>query len=157
MWARWVLAAIVAVGVVAFIVIRVERAGPEGSSSEAAAEAETNRLADIAITEDEKPHFAALTAGSATEMLEQSIASDVRARIASQQLTGPLEGVSCRRTSATRAGRTPYSCTARSAQVSYPFVAVVDTVARQLAWCKVDPPATAGGGPEVLISPKCRR
>jgi hypothetical protein len=157
MWARFLLAAIVAAGAIAFIVIRVERAGPEGSSSEAAAEAEANRLADIAVTEDEAPHSAAISSGSATAMLEQSIASDVRARISSRQLSGPLDGVSCRETSDAHAGRTPYSCTARSAQVSYPFVAVVDMQRRQLTWCKVDPPATAGAGPEVLISSRCRR
>ncbi len=157
MWARWVLAIIVAVAVIAAIVIAVHRAGPEAPASEAGAEAEANRVADIAITEDETPHFAPLSVGLApASALERAIASDLHQRIASHQLTGPLRAVSCRTSGAARSGRRPYSCTARSAGITYPFLAVLDERHRRLAWCKVDQGPVANAGPEVPISSSCK-
>ena len=117
MWARWVLAILVAVAVIASIVIAVNRAGPEGATSEAGAEAEANRLADIAITEDEAPHSASLPPGSEpTAALERAIARDVRQRIAGGQLTGPLQGVTRSAAGTGSSGRDPYSCTVHSAE-----------------------------------------
>lgn len=158
LWARWAIAIVVAAAIVAGIVIAVTRAGPEGSSSsEAGAEAEVNRIADIAIGEDEAPRFAALAPGAAPAgALEQAIAGNVRERISEQKLTGPLQGVSCTPSGAARAGRRPYRCTVRSAGISYPFLAVVDTRRRRLAWCKVDPAPNGGNGQEIPISASCR-
>jgi hypothetical protein len=157
MWARWALAVLVAGGAIAAIVIGTQRAGPEGSSSEAGAEAEINRIADIAISEDEAPHFAGLTSGSAPAAeLERAIAGDVRRRIAAQQLTGPLQSVRCRPSGTARAGRAPYRCTVRSSGIDYQFLAVADEAARRLAWCKIDPSAPGSTGPEIPISASCR-
>jgi hypothetical protein len=157
MWARWALAIVLAVAVIAAIVIATSRAGPEGSNSEAAAEAEVNRISDIAITEDQAPHSATLAPGSTpTSALERAIALDIRRRIASAQLTGPLGGVACVEAGAGRAGRVPYRCTAGSAGIAYTFLAVVDASRQRLTWCKVDPPPVSGVGPEIPISASCR-
>lgn len=158
LWARWALAIVVAGAIVAGIVIAADRAGPEGSSSsEAGAEAEVNRIADIAITEDEAPRFAGLAPGVApARALERAIAANVRRRISDQQITGPLQGVACTASGAARAGRRPYRCAVRSAGISYPFLAVVDEPRRRLAWCKVDPPPNGSGGEEIPISASCR-
>jgi hypothetical protein len=157
LWLRWVLAVVVAGAVIAGIVIAVGRAGPEGSATEAGAEAEINRLADITITEDEAPHFASLAAGlTSSAALERAIASNVRQRIADHQLTGPLQRVTCKASAAAHAGRRPYRCTARSSDIAYPFLAVVDEQRRRLAWCKIDPQPAAGAGAEIPISASCR-
>jgi hypothetical protein len=156
MWARWTLAIIVGVAVVAGIVIAFNRAGPDAATSEAGAEAEDNRLADIAITEDEAPHFTSLTSGSEATALEQAIAHDVRQRIAHGQLTGPLRGVKCTAAGASRSGRTPYRCTAQSSDIAYPFLAVVDERRQRLTWCKIDQPPVANAGPEIPVSASCR-
>ncbi|HXP29259.1 MAG TPA: hypothetical protein VN804_05855 [Solirubrobacteraceae bacterium] len=157
LWLRWVLATVVAAAVIAGIVIAVERAGPEGSATEAGAEAEINRLADITIGEDEAPHSAGLTASAtSTVALERAISSNVRQRIDAHQLTGPLQGVECKASGRARAGRRPYRCTAHSAGIAYPFLAVVDVPARRLTWCKVDPQPPGGAGPEIPISESCR-
>jgi hypothetical protein len=157
MWARWGLAIVLAVAVVAAIVIATSRAGPEGSNSEAAAEAEVNRISDIAITEDQAPHSATLAPGSApTSALERAIALDIHNRIASAQLTGPLGGVVCVDAGAGRGGRVPYHCTARSAGIAYTFLAVVNASRQRLTWCKIDSPPVAGVGPEIPISASCR-
>jgi hypothetical protein len=156
-WVRWVLVTVVAGTVLAAIVIAVERAGPEVNTSEASAEAEVNRVSDIAITEDQAPHSASLPPGSApVAALERAITSDVRHRIADQQLTGPLQRITCKAAGAGRGGRDPYSCTVRSAGISYPFDAVIDIRGRQLTWCKIDPPPVAGASPEIPVSASCQ-
>ncbi len=158
LWARWALASIVAVAVIVAIVIAVQRAGPENNTSEAAVEGETNRIADISITEDEAPRTAALPGGAAVlGALTTAIGGDVRKRISDGQLTGPLQHVSC--TAATARGgaaRVPYSCTVRSAGINYSFLAVAEASAKRLTWCKVDPSAAVKAGPEVPISPRCK-
>jgi hypothetical protein len=156
-WVRWALTIVVAAAITAGVVIAIHRAGPETPATEAGAEAEINRVADIAITEDEAPHKAALAAGAApASALEQAVSGDVRQRIESHQLTGPLQGVSCQATGAGKAGRDPYRCTVRSAGIAYTFVAVIDERAKLITWCKVDPPAQANAGPEVPLSPSCQ-
>ncbi len=156
LWVRWVLAALVAAAIVAGIVIAVSNTGPEGlSSSESGAEAEVNRIADLAITEDQAPRFAVLAhAAAPAPALERAIAADARRRISEQRITGPLLGVACRAAGSARAGRTPYRCTVRGAGLSYPFRAVADERRRQLAWCKVDPPPASGE--EIPLSASCR-
>jgi hypothetical protein len=157
LWLRWVLAVVVAVAVIVSIVIAIHRAGPEGPASEAGAEAETGRVADLAITEDEAPRSGKLAAGSEpTPALEAAIGKDVEGRIGAGQLTGPLQGVRCRPSGAPSKGRDPYRCTVRSAGIEYPFLAVVDASVGRLTWCKVDQSAVADAGPEIPISPSCR-
>jgi hypothetical protein len=157
MWARWVLATVVAVAVIAGIVIVIHGAGPDGATSEAGAEAETNRLADIAITRDEAPHSASLPPGSeATDALERAIARDVRKRITGAQLTGPLRDVTCIVAGKGSAGRDPYRCTVSTAGIAYPFLAVVDQRRQRLTWCKIDQSPVADAGPEIPISASCR-
>jgi hypothetical protein len=156
-WARWALGTVLAVAVLAAIVIAVDRAGPEVNTSEAGAEAEVNRVSDIAITEDQAPHSADLPSGSApASALERAIAGDVRHRIADEQLTGPLQGISCKAAGAGRGGRDPYSCSVRSAGISYSFDAVVDMRGRRLTWCKIDPPPGTEAAPEIPVSASCR-
>ncbi len=157
LWARWALAIVVAVAVLAAIVIAADRASPEGSTSEAGAEAEINRVADVSIAEDEAPHSATLSTGAApVAALERAIENDVRQRIAHDQLVGPLQGATCAPAGAASAGRNPYSCTVHSADIAYSFVAVLDAGRRRLTWCKVDPPPAGEAGPEIPISASCR-
>jgi hypothetical protein len=157
LWARWVLAAIVGVALLAGIVIETNRAGPEGIAAEGAVEEEINRIADISTAEDEAPRFAALSAGSApAPALERAIASDIRQRIAANQITGPLHGVTCILAGAGSAGRVPYRCTVHSAGTAYLVLAVVNERRRRLTWCKVDTPPKGESAPELLISASCR-
>jgi hypothetical protein len=157
LWTRWALAILVAAAVIAGIVIATNRAGPEGGTSEAGAEAEINRLADITITEDQAPHFAKLASSSAPRSaLEQAIEGNVRQRISEHQLTGPLQSVRCKADGPASSGRHPYRCNVRSNGISYPFLAVVDERSQRLAWCKIDPKPAAAAGPEIPISTSCR-
>jgi hypothetical protein len=157
MWARWLLAVVVGVAVIAGIVIVLDRAGPDGATSEAGAQAEVNRLADIAITKDQAPHVAGLSPNSEPAgALEQAIARDVRRRIASGQLTGPLQGVTCGVAGTGSTGRDPFHCAVHSDGIAYTFLAVVDERRQRLTWCKIDQAPVGEAGPEIPISTSCR-
>jgi hypothetical protein len=54
------------------------------------------------------------------------------------------------------AGRAPYRCTAQSADIAYPFLAVIDERRQRLTWCKIDQPPVAEAGPEIPVSASCR-
>jgi hypothetical protein len=158
LWARWAAATVVGIAVIAAVVIAVNRAGPEGvAASESGAEAEVSRLSDLAITEDQAPRTANLPAGSApAAALRQAIVSDVRKRIAHDQLVGPLQSVHCTASGTGSGGREPYLCTVHSDGISYRFLAVIDQRDQRLTWCKVDPSAAAKTGPEIPVSSSCR-
>jgi hypothetical protein len=156
MWVRWVIASLVAASLIAATVIAVQRAGPENATSEEAIEGETNRIADISVAEDEAPQTATATTGATpASALERAIGEDVHGRISRGQLTGPLQSVTCAAGLASGV-RAAYTCRVRSDGAAYLFMAVVSEAGKRLTWCKVDPSSPAAGGPEVLISPRCR-
>jgi hypothetical protein len=161
LWARWLLTIVAYAVVIVAIVLVVRSANSASNSSaaspsEAAAEAEANRVGQIAIKEDEAPHSSPLrSAAPVQSALEQAIAGDVRARIAHGQLTGPLQRVRCKPAGTPQGARRPFSCTATSAGLAYPFLGVADERTRQLTWCKVDPPPAANAPLEVPVSPLC--
>jgi hypothetical protein len=164
LWARWLLTIvgfavlIVAVGVVVRSGGGGGGGGVSGSArSEAEAEAEADREGQIVIAQDQAPHVAPLAPGmSARVGLEHAIAADVRGRIGDGQLTGPLQSVRCQAAGPGHAGRRPYRCTVRSADITYPFLGVADERTVRLTWCKVDPPPVANEPPEVPVSPRCQ-
>jgi hypothetical protein len=147
--------------VIAAIAIVARSGGSESNgasvSEEALAVAEANSEGRTAIAQDEAPHSSRLHPGIALQVaLESAIVADVRSRIRTGQLTGPLQSVSCRANGPAKAGRLPYSCTVRSGGIAYPFVGVTDERALALTWCKVDPPPAAKDPLEVPVSPRCR-
>jgi hypothetical protein len=159
LWLRWVLILAFYAVVIALIVVAVSGggSGKTGLSSEAKAENEANREGRLAIAQDEAPHTAPLSApADALAELERAVTANVRARIAHGELTGPFQSVRCQSSGAAQGGRSPFSCTARSAGIAYPFVAVADPRARVLTYCKVDPPPVANEPLEVPVSASCR-
>jgi hypothetical protein len=157
LWARWAIT-ILAFLVVSFVIHNVIH-GSEGASGptseELRSEFEANREGDVVVEEDQAPHTATLHAGvPARATLERAIAADVRTRVQSSELDGPFQSVRCATSGATHAGRQAYRCTVRSAGIAYTFLAVLDTPARQLTWCKIDPPAN--GSTAIPVSARCR-
>jgi hypothetical protein len=119
--------------------------------------AESDRIGQIAVAEDEAPHSAALgQRGSTVRALEAGIAADMRLRIAQHQLDGPLQTVRCQAGGRVRDGRTPYGCTASAAGFRYPFFAIADTRTRRVTWCKYDPPPGDAPALGVPVSASCR-
>ncbi len=160
LWSRWLIT-VVGYAVVIAVIVLVVRSGGGGNGvttpSEAKAEAEANREAQIVIEEDQFPHVATLTGRvPVSAALRQAITGDVDNRIATSQLTGPLQSVRCATSGAASAGRIPFRCTVTSAGIAYPFLAVAEEHTRRLTWCKVDPPPIATGSAAIPLSPRCR-
>ena len=162
LWARWLLslAAFAILIVAVAIAVRDINSNTNGAGSqrsEAKAESEADQEGKIVIAEDQAPHGATLPPGiTVRTALEKAIAADVFKRTTDGQLTGPYESVRCRPSGPTRAGRQAFSCTVQSAHIEYPFAAVADERAHDLAWCKIDPPPEQGQPLEVPLSPRCR-
>jgi hypothetical protein len=161
LWGRWLIT-IVVYGVAVAAVVIVVRGGVSGgggvtTQSEAKAEAEANHEAQIVVEEDQAPHVAAWRSHTPVPMaLKHAITGDVNTRIATQQLTGPLQSVHCAPSGAASAGRMPYRCTVTTAGIAYPFLAIADKQSGQLTWCKVDPPPSFGGSTSIPISSRCK-
>jgi hypothetical protein len=155
--ARWILTILVFL-VVSFVLHNVihDSEGASGpTSQELRSEFEANREGDVVVEEDQAPHTASLRAGvPARAALERAIAADTRNRVRASELSGPFQSVRCASTGATHTGRQAYRCTVRSAGIAYTFLAVLDAPARQLTWCKVDPPAN--GSTAIPVSERCR-
>lgn len=160
LWARWLLTVLAFAALLVILLVVNSSAGGGGggsAKSERSAEVEANRESQIVIAEDEAPHSARLGLGDQPRRaLVRAVTADAAGRIRHGELTGPLQGVHCVAAGHSRAGRSPYSCTVRAAEVEYPFVAVVDRRSRWLTWCKVDPPPTNSSQLEVPVSSRCR-
>ncbi|MGH2832722.1 MAG: hypothetical protein ACRDK2_08095 [Solirubrobacteraceae bacterium] len=158
LWAQWLLTLLgfCVLTLAVWIAVRaINDAGP--SQSERLANQEADRESQIIIEEDQAPRTSALhSAAGARHQLQLAIGADLHERIRQGALSGPVQGVRCLPYAAARSGREPFRCTAQAAGVSYPFLGVVNMRARQLTWCKVDPPPVAGGPQEVAVSPRCR-
>ena len=112
LWTRWVLAVafFASVGLVAFVVVR--GGDSTAPTTDARGTLEANQVGQIVVSQDQAPHTAPLRAApSPRSALARAIAADVRARIASRALTGPLGSVTCSADRARHAGRDPFVCT----------------------------------------------
>jgi hypothetical protein len=157
LWARWLLTLLAFALLILVIRALASRSVSSSAESSPRAEAEADRVGELALATDEAPHGSRLHGGAPVEAaLRGAIAADVHGRIRHGELTGPLQSVRCRPSGRPRAGRRPFSCTAVSAGISYPFLAVADERTRTLTWCKRDPAPTAGGPQTAQISSRCR-
>lgn len=128
--------------------------GPSGPGADTAAAIRADRESQIIVAQDQAPKARSYARGATPRRsLEDAVAGDVRTRIRSQDVGGPLQRVHC---TATRAAKAlpAFRCNARAGGVDYPFVGVVDRRSRTLTWCKRDPAPTSQLN--VPVSPRCR-
>ena len=157
LWARWLLTLLAFALLIVVIRIVATKSVSSTAESSPTAEAEANRVGELVVATDEAPHSSPLRAGAPVgSALQSAIAVDVRGRIRHGELTGPLQRVRCAASGQPRAGQRPFSCTVRSAGISYTFLGVADERARTLTWCKRDPAPTGSGPPSAQISSRCR-
>jgi hypothetical protein len=157
LWSRFVLAALVAVGLLVAMVLFVERNNTNANPSlNEASEVQANREAEVLVAQDQTPHVVRLAAGAApAAALERAIHARMAAQVAGGAIAGPLKATRCQpRGPATAAGR-PYSCTVLAGGVTYPFLGVVDTRARRVTYCKRDQPPVPSDN--VPVSRRCLR
>jgi hypothetical protein len=184
---RIVLAALVAIGLAALAVAwpqveRDKRAGAEERAKEAADRREARRRE---LVEDQRPRRATLpvdirqrirdaggltstpAAALAGSRLETAIARDIRSRIASGKLSGPLLGTSCDPVRVRTASGASYNCFAltnrrrfreRTIESGYRFSARAELGPGTLTWCKENPRPLHPTSYVITvpISPECR-
>ncbi len=159
LWLRWVVTAMAFAGAIVAVVLivhAVNKVDP-GTGGGAASPAElesANRETRIVVTADQAPHTAALRGGSSPRAaITTAVTADMRSRIASRRLDGPLDRSGCTQTGV-RGATLAFRCSVVAADVTYPFVGVVDQDAKRTTWCKVDPAPTPGE--TIPVSTRCR-
>jgi hypothetical protein len=158
LWARWVLTFLAFVLLTVAIVVAIHHVNASSPApSERSSALEADRESRFALEQDQAPRTSVLAIGAPAHVaLQRAIGADVLSLIHQEALAGPLQGVRCSPAGTRQAGRQAFRCTARAAAIAYPFLGVVDERARQLTWCKFDPPPVSGGPQEVPVSPRCR-
>ena len=156
LWLQWVLSMTVAV-VAIFALVRFVQSssGDETPTESPAGEVAANREAAILVAEDQAPHTVRLPVHTApAAAVNRAIRADMTKLIGDGSIDGPLQRSSC--APAGRPGKDgqPFSCTVSAADVSYPFVGLVNARARTIVYCKRDPPPVPSQN--VPLSPRCR-
>lgn len=154
LWARWALSLLVAAAAVVALIAFVHHHNDNGLAHiSTAAEQRANQEAKVVVGEDQKPHTVQLHGRSASAALATAVRADVRHRIATGNIDGPLGKVGCV-ASGHRGGAQAFTCRAVAAHVSYPFLAVATPRTGRAVYCKRDaPPAPSENIP---VSKRCR-
>lgn len=152
---RWGISMLVGVAVVVAIVVYVSHHNGNGLAHVGtAAEERENHEATVIVGQDQAPQTVHLgTGASASTVLRAAVRRDMRHRIATGNLDGPLQTVSCHQ-SGRRGDRIGFRCNAKADGENYPFLAVATPSAHHAVYCKRDiPPAPTENIP---VSSRCR-
>ena len=125
------------------------------TSTNPAAAVAANREAEILVAQDQAPRTVRLAAGMAARAgLERVIHTRMAKLVNAGSLSGPLSRVHCRGAGSVTGPRQAFACTIIARGVAYPFLGVVDTIRRQITYCKRDQPPVATDN--VPVSARCR-
>jgi hypothetical protein len=118
------------------------------------AEAEQNREAEIVVGQDQAPHLARIPAGvSARVAITRAVAAYMERQFRLGTISGTLQRTACRAAGRGTRERTAFRCAAVAANVTYPFLGVVDGRARRVVYCKRDAPPVPGMN--IPVSHRC--
>jgi hypothetical protein len=151
---RWGISALIGIAAIVALVLFVTHHNDNGLAHVSAKAQELeSKQADVLIGHDQAPRTVLLGAGSAQAALVHGLRADMRHRIATGNVDGPLQSVRCGR-SGRRADRLAFHCIAEAADVNYPFLAVATPSAHRAVLCKKDfPPSPSENIP---VSRRCR-
>ena len=155
LWLRWALSLLVAAAAAVVIVEFVDHHnGNALAHLNRAALQRAAREATVVVGQDQAPHTVRLAHGaSASATLVSAVRADMRHRIATGNIGGPLQKVTCARSGAS-GGAQGFNCRAVAASVSYPFLAVATPRAGHAVYCKRDPPPAPSEN--IPVSRRCR-
>ena len=156
LWARFTVAFIVAIALLAAMVIFVSGHNTDSSPLIGGTGVQrANVESDTLIAQDQAPRSVRLRAGQTPRA---ALVDTVRARMVAQirfgAISGPLGAIRCRAAGPTTGAGQAFDCTADAAGVRYLFSGVAQAHRRQITYCKRDLPPT--GAPAVPLSPRCR-
>jgi hypothetical protein len=152
---RWGVSLLIGAAVIVALVLFVTHHNDNGLAHiSAKAQAQESKQANVLIGQDQAPRTVALAAGTgARAALVAGVRADMRHRIRTGNVDGPLQSVRCGE-SGHRAGTLGFHCLAEAADVNYPFLAVADPHAHRAVFCKKDfPPSPTENIP---VSARCR-
>jgi hypothetical protein len=152
---RWGISALIGVAAIVALVLFVTHHNDNGLAHVSAKAQELeSKQADVLIGQDQAPRTVALdSASGAQAALVAGVRADMRHRIATGNVDGPLQSVRCGE-SGHRAGALAFHCIAEAADVNYPFLAVATPSAHRAFFCKKDfPPSPTENIP---VSRRCR-
>jgi hypothetical protein len=155
LWLQWVLSITVAAAAIFALVRFVQSNTANQVTTESpAGEVQQNEEAEALVAEDQTPHTVRLPGHAApTAAVNRVIRADMTTLIGQGTIDGPLQHSSCGLTGRPGRAGQRVSCTVSAAGVSYPFVAVVDTRAHTIVYCKRDPPPIPSEN--IPLSPRC--
>ena len=155
LWLQWVLSITIAVAAIFALVRFVQGANDDQLTTESpAGEVAQNQEAEALVAEDQEPHTVRLPGHTTpTAAANRAIRADMTTQINQGSIDGPLQRSSCAMTGPPGRAGQRLSCTVSAAGVSYPFVAVVNTRAHTIVYCKRDPPPVPSQN--VPLSPRC--
>lgn len=155
LWARFALTIVITLALLGAMVIYVNANNTNSNPTlNEASEVRANREAEILVAEDQAPHTLALAHGEKPAIaIERAIRTRIGSQITAGAIDGPLQHTTCRPTGTRPGGRVAFSCAVVAGSVTYPFLGVVDTSAREVTYCKRDPPPAPTDN--VPVSPRC--
>jgi hypothetical protein len=152
---RWALSLLLGAAVVVALVLFVTHNNNNSLAHVSAkAEKRETRQAEVIVGSDQAPQTVQLrSASDARAALVAGVRADMRHRISTGNVDGPLQKVACGQ-SGHRAGKLGFHCIAEAADVNYPFLAVATPSAHTAVYCKKDfPPSPSENIP---VSARCR-
>jgi hypothetical protein len=152
---RWAVSLLLGAAVVVALVLFVTHNNNNGLAHVSAkAEKRETRQAEVIVGSDQAPRTVQLrSASDARAALVAGVRADMRHRISTGNVDGPLQKVACGQ-SGHRAGKLGFHCIAEAADVNYPFLAVATPSAHSAVYCKKDfPPSPSENIP---VSARCR-
>jgi hypothetical protein len=156
LWQRFALAGLIAVAALVAMIVYVSRHNTDSpASTDPNAAVQANREAEILVAQDQAPRVVRAGQGVAPlAAITAAVRADMRRRIATGSLGGPLQRLRCRPTGPARGQRGAFSCTVLAGSVTYPFLGVVDAATGRVTYCKRDPPPTPSDN--VAVKARCR-
>ena len=156
LWARFLLAGLVGLAALVAMIVYVSSHNTDSpAQTNPAAAVQANRDAEILVARDQAPHAGSPPRGlTPAAAMTAAVHADMRRRISSGSVPGPLQRLRCRPSDPVRGARQAFSCTALAASVNFLFVGVVDRTRRRVTYCKRDPPPAPSD--DIPVSRRCR-
>jgi hypothetical protein len=154
LWLRWFLSVLVAVVVLALVVRFVQSHNTDATASESpSAAARANSESTVIVKQDQAPHVAKLKPGVIpAAAIGRAVRGDIAHSVNQGFINGPIERSRCGAL-APHAHTLRFQCTVVAANISYPFLGVVDVSTNRITYCKRDEPPVPSEN--VPVSRRC--
>jgi hypothetical protein len=154
MWAKFAVSFGVGAILLVALIIFVNHNNTDANQTLTPAEqAKVAREATLVVEADQAPHTITLRRGESPRAgVVRTVRATMSGLVNKGVIDGPLQRVRCTRHRG-HAGRPAFSCVATANDENYDFVGVVSVHARQLTYCRREPPPIPSE--KIPLSPLC--